>query len=67
MKKNKDKPEDSIKEWVLPKELKLPYSHYHGNGLYEVFDGTSSIYMGKELHERFKKLLLEESLKYKQI
>lgn len=56
---------ENIDEWMKEIDAKLPFSKYLGYGLYQVFDGKSSFYMGKELYEQFEKLLQQEGEKYK--
>lgn len=54
----------NIEDFLKDGNIKLPFAKYVGNGLYQIFDGQSSTYMGKELYERFQKLMLQEGLKY---
>lgn len=54
-----DVTKEDINIWLKEVGMKLPYTKYLGNGLWEVFDGESSCYMGQKLYEQYCSLLNE--------
>lgn len=50
---------EDIAKWLDEVGIKCPYTKYLGNGLWEVFDGKSSCYMGQKLYEQYCDLLKE--------